>query len=59
ANVTSNGHHSPLNHRSNPVSSSSIFIDVTTFPPSFIRLTINGLKTGLDHCCCCCCCCCS
>ncbi|CAF4997236.1 unnamed protein product, partial [Rotaria sp. Silwood1] len=22
ANVTSNGHHSPLNHRSNPVSSS-------------------------------------
>ncbi len=34
-------------------SSSSICIDVTTLPPSFIRLTINGLRTGLDHCCCC------
>ncbi len=34
-------------------SSSSICMDVTTFPPSFIRLTINGLRTGFDHCCCC------
>ena len=33
-------------------SSSSICMDVTTLP-SFNRFTINGLRTGFDHCCCC------